>query len=67
LWFPLDDRHWETNPTFLSHYDPRDKSRVLVSLLLWLKTYVYAPLLLIICQELGNELRGNVAHVQILC
>jgi hypothetical protein len=25
------------------------------------------PLLLIICQELGNKLRGSAAHVQIFC
>jgi hypothetical protein len=46
LRFPLDVRHfsnvvrsvsfsiWETNPTFIAHYDPRDKTWVLVSLLL---------------------------------
>jgi hypothetical protein len=55
------------NLIFIAHYDPRDKSWVLVSLLSQLKTHVYAPLLLIISQMLGNRLHSNAVHVQIFC
>jgi hypothetical protein len=54
---------------FVTPYDPRDmsKSWVLVSLLKYLKSHVYALLLLIICQKPRNKLRGNAEHVQIFC
>jgi hypothetical protein len=38
---------------------------VLISLLSQLKTHIYVPLPLIICQVSGNILRGNLVHVQI--
>jgi hypothetical protein len=56
-----------TNPTFVTRYDRRDKRWVLVSLFSQLKKHVYVPLLLIICQESWNKLRGNTAHVQVFC
>jgi hypothetical protein len=46
------------NPTFATHCHPKEKSWVLVSLLSYTKTHVYALLLLIICRESGNKLRG---------
>jgi hypothetical protein len=66
-WFLLCFWIITVNPTFITRYNPRDKSWVLISLLSYLKTHVYALLLLIIYQELGNRLCGNAAHVQIFC
>jgi hypothetical protein len=43
------------NPTSITCYDSTDKNSVLVSLHLCLKTHVYVPLLLIICQESGEQ------------
>jgi hypothetical protein len=62
----LDHNH---KSNFVTRYDPRDTCKiwVLVSFLSYLKTHVYAPLLLIICEESGNKLHDNAAHVQIFC
>jgi hypothetical protein len=40
---------------FIIHTDPRDKSWALVRLRSYFKTHVYVPLLLIICQESGEQ------------
>jgi hypothetical protein len=43
------------NPTLIACYDLRDRNWVLVSLLSLLKTHVYVPLLLIICQRAREQ------------
>jgi hypothetical protein len=61
--FHCDDFWIKTvNPTFVTRYDPRDKfgSSLAFS---HSSRHVYAPLLLMICEESGNKLRGNAAHV----
>jgi hypothetical protein len=48
------------NANFIIRYDPRDKSWALVSLLSWLKTHVYAPLLLMICEAMQHMFKFSL-------